>query len=210
LNRKFLLFALAVIAASMLATPVMAETFGEGLTVQTFTKTPYVDPATFTNWVEVIGDRKLVCDGTIQIGHKSFRTGDYEGPLGTGTFTMETLHSKTQLTTAYDTQVGIGGGVYQYTLTIDNGPYGSGTLKGIAELEWDFDLTLDLTTYPPKLPLYEQWDTAKLVPVEGDLNLKWVSVEGYFVIKLVIQITPGGPVPVPFAGWWWSTTTVVS
>jgi len=188
----------------------MAKTFGKGLAIQTSTKTPYVDPSTFTNWEEDSGDPKLVCNGAIRIGHGAFRVSDYEGPLGTGTFTMETLHSKTQLATPYDDKVGIGGGVYQYILTIDNGPYGSGTLKGIAKLEWDYDLTLDLASYPPKLPLYEQWDTAKLVPVEGDLDLKWVSVEGYSVIKLVIQITPGGPVPVPYAGWWWTATTVVS
>ena len=197
-------------AATMLVAPVAAKTYGKGLTVDTFSQIPSVDDPTFTNWEEIPGDPKLVCDGKIRIGHGGVRQGDYAGPLGTGTFTMVTLISITRLAPPYDGKVGVGGGVYQYTLVIDDGPYGSGTLKGIAKLEWDFDLTKDLTIVPPKLPLYEQWDTAKLVPVKGNLDIKWVSVEGYFKMGLAVKITPGGPVIVPVADWWWTTTTVVS
>ena len=175
----------------------MAKTYGKGLTVDTFTVTPFEDPSTLTNIETTPGTPKIVCDGTIRVGHGAFRQGDYAGPLGTGTFTMLTLHSKTYLTTPYVTGAGIGGGVYHYTLVIDDGPYGSGTLKGIAKLEWEYDMT-----GMPFAGLWEQWDTAKMVPVEGDLDIKWVSIEGYFTIQ-------APPFP-PLAGWWWTTTTVVS
>jgi hypothetical protein len=33
-----------------------------------------------------------------------------------------------------------------------------------------------------------------MVPVEGDLNIRWVSVEGYMFLF----------------NWWWTTTTIVS
>ena len=140
MNKKLSGLALAFIFLAMLATPVMAKTYGKGLTVETFTITQS-DSSTLTLTLEVPGNPKLVCDGTIRNGHGAYREYDYVGPLGTGTLYQLTLHSKTYLTTPYDTMAGVGGGVYEYTLVIDDGPYGSGTLKGIAKLEWDLDLT---------------------------------------------------------------------
>jgi hypothetical protein len=194
MNRKALVITAALLAIAMLLTPVMAKTYGKGLTVDTYTVT-MSDPSTLTNMVEEPGTPKLVCDGTIRIGHGAYRELDYNGPLGTGKLYMLTLQSKTYLTTPYNTNAGTGGGVYQYTLVIDSGSYGSGTLKGIAKLEWDYDAT--------GIPLfYQQWDTARLVPVEGDLNIKWVSIEGYNLLQI-----PPSP---PLTGWWWTSTTVVS
>ena len=199
MNRKLIVTAVTLIAVAMLVTPVMAKTYGKGLTVETFTVTQS-DPSTLTLIEEVPGNPKLIRDGTIRNGHGAYREYDYAGPLGTGTLYQLTLHSKTYLTTPYDTMAGVGGGVYEYTLVIDDGPYGSGTLKGIAKLEWDLDLT-GMTDIPP-VGYYYIWDTAKLEPVEGDLDLKWVSIEGIFVIQ-------APPYP-PIFGYWWTTTTVVS
>ena len=198
MNRKILGLALVLLFVAVLATPVLAETYGKGLTVETFTIT-LSDPPTLTNMVEEPGTAKLICGGTIRNGHGAYREYDYAGPLGTGKLYMLTLHSKTYLTTPYGT-AGVGGGVYQYTLVIDDGPYGSGTLKGIAKLEWDLDMT-GMTNIPP-VGHYYIWDTAKLVPVEGDLDIKWVSIEGCMVFE-------APPYP-PIFGYWWTTTTVVS
>ena len=175
---------IAMFSTSIIGT---AHAIGNGLTVGTFTTTPFIDPSTLTNMEPLgTGSSKVVCDGTIRIGHGTLRKYDYVGPLGTGTLYLETLHSKTQLTTPYDTSIGIGGGVYRYTLEITtDGGFGTGILKGIGKLQWDYNL--------PAFQ-YEQWDTAKMVPVEGDLNLKWVTVEGYMFLF----------------SWWWTTTTVVS
>jgi hypothetical protein len=199
MNKKVLGIAVFLMAIALLATPVMAKTYGKGLTVETFTITQS-DPSTLTLTAEEEGNAKLICGGTIRNGHGAYREYDYVGPLGTGILYMLTLHSKTDLTTPYDTLAGVGGGVYEYTLVIDDGPYGSGTLKGIAKLEWDLDLT-GMTDIPP-VGYYYIWDTAKLEPVEGDLDLKWVSIEGIFVIQ-------APPYP-PIFGYWWTTTTVVS
>jgi hypothetical protein len=199
MNKKLPGLALAFIFIAMLAAPVLAETYGKGLTVETFTITQS-DPSTLTNMVEVPGNAKLICGGTIRNGHGAYRTYDYVGPLGTGTLYQLTLHSKTDLAIPYVTETGVGGGVYEYTLVIDDGPYGSGTLKGIAKLEWDADFT-GMTNIPPVFHYYI-WDTAKLEPVEGNLDLKWVSIEGLFILQ-------APPYPAIF-GYWWTTTTVVS
>lgn len=155
-------------------------------TVETFTTTPFVDPITLTNMEDLeTGSEKYVCDGTIRIAHGALRKFDYNGPLGTGTLYLKTLISIANVEIPYDISISTGRGTYKYTLIIDNGPYGTGTLKGIGKMEWDYDIT-ELR--------FETWDTAKLVPVKGDLNIKCVSVEGYTL----------------FFDWWWTTTTVVS
>lgn len=204
MNKKVWGLALVLLTVAMLAAPMVgtAEACGfrrcrKPKTVETFTVTPFEDPSTFSNAVEVPGESKLICNGKIRIGHGATRELDYSGPLGTGKLYMLTLISITHLTTPNVTSAGIGGGIYKYTLVIDDGPYGSGTLKGIAKLKWNLDLT-----GMPFEGLWEQWDTAKLMPVEGDLDIKWVSIKGYFIIE-------APPFP-PFFGWWWTTTTVVS
>jgi hypothetical protein len=199
LNKKVLVIAAVLMAVAMLATTVMAKTYGKGLTVETFTITTS-DPSTLTLIVEEEGNAKLHCNGTFRNGHGAFRTYDYVGPLGTGTLYQSTQHSKTYYVIPYVTVYGVGGGIYEYTLVIDDGPYGSGTLKGIAKLEWDVDMR-NAANMPPVF-YYYIWETAKLEPVEGDLDLKWVSIEG-------IMVAEAPPYP-PTFGYWWTTTTVVS
>lgn len=182
-------------AVVMLTTPlVSAETYGDGLTVETFTVIP--SPATNTiSFVEelVPGSPTYIQDGTVRIGRGALRKFTYDGPLGTGELFVKTLHSKYTVSGLYEfpptsgnyiDETGQGSGLYQYTLVVD-GPYGTGTLKGIVklQLEWDYSIMF-----------YEAHETGKLVPVEGDLNLKWVDIEGLDV----------------FVFHWWTTTTVVS
>jgi hypothetical protein len=185
-----------LLTIAILAPPlVSAKTYGQGLTVETFTVIP--NPATNTiTYVEelVPGSPTYILDGTVRIGHGAVRSFEYDGPLGTGILYTKTLHSKYAVSGLYEfppssgiyiDAVGQGSGLYQFTLVIDSGPYGTGTLKGVATviLEWDYSV-----------PSYEAVETAKLVPVEGDLNLKWVTIEGLDV----------------FLFHWWTTTTVVS
>ena len=173
---------MAIMATSQFGT---AKAWGKGLTVETYI-TPTSEPSTFTNMEPLAtGSEKYVRDGTLRIAHGSVKKYDYNGPLGTGTFLLESLISITKEAIPNSNLIGTGGGIYKYTLEIDDGPYGTGTLKGIGKLNWAFSL--------PAFE-YELWDKAKMVPVEGDLNIKWVSVEGYMFLF----------------DWWWTTTTVVS
>jgi hypothetical protein len=188
MKTKVLFCALALLAVMVLASrPIgTAEAWGRGVTVETFVKTPFSDPSTFTNMEQLeSGSENYACDGTIRVAHGTLRKYDYSGPLGTGTFYLDTLVSITEEAIPNSNLIGNGGGIYKYTLVIDDGLYGTGTLKGIAKLKWDFDLP----AYK-----YEQWDNGKMVPVEGYLNIRWVSVEGYMFLF----------------NWWWTTTTIVS
>lgn len=189
LNKKVLVFALALLAVAVLATPLgTAEAcrHRRNRTVETFTVTPFEDPSTLTNMEQLeTGTVEYYCDGTVKVAHGTLRKHDYSGPLGTGTFYIETLLSIAQVEIPYSDVAQTGKGFYKYTLVIGDGPYGAGTLKGYGTLKYDYNLL----EYH-----YEQWDSAKMVPVEGNLNIISVSVEGYGFLF----------------DWWWTTTTVVS
>lgn len=188
LTKKFMKILSIVLLTTVFFTSIIGtvQAKGKGLTIDTYTITPFVDPSTLTNMEPVIdGESKFVCDGTIRINHGTIRKFDYEGPLGTGTLHLKTLVSISQEAIPYEQLIETGKGVYQYSLVINNGPYGTGTLKGIGKLEWDYNL--------PSFK-YEMWGNAKMVRVKGDLDIKWVSIEVYqFLFDT-----------------WWTTTTVVS
>lgn len=195
MKKKLLGIFSILFAIAMLATPlVSAKTYGEGLTVEKFTVIHIPATNTITYVEELVpGSPTYIQDGAIRIGHGALRKFDYDGPLGTGELFMKTLHSKYAVSGNYEfppgsgkyiDETGQGSGLYQFTLVID-GDYGTGTLKGVAhvELEWDYTVLF-----------YEARETAKLVPVEGDLNIKWVEIEGLDILFFH----------------WWTTTTVVS
>ena len=188
MNKKILILPVTFLLIIMFSNSIVGtvQAFGKGLTVEVFTTYPFVDPSTLTDMKPLAaGQEKYVLDGTIRIAHGSLREYDYEGPLGTGTFYIKSLHNKAEVGIPYSNLIAIGEGVYKYTLKIDEGPYGTGTLKGIGKLEYDFSI--------PDFR-YEHWNTAKMVPVEGNLNIQSVSVEGYQFLF----------------NWWWTTTIVVS
>jgi hypothetical protein len=190
LNKKALVFVVALLAVTALATPLLgiAEACRPRRcrTVETFTVTPFEDPSTFTNMEELNpATVDYYRDGTVSVAHGTLRKHDYNGPLGTGTFYIETLLSVAQVTIPYSSVAQVGRGFYKYTLVIDDGPYGTGTLTGYGTVKYDYNL-LEYR--------YEQWDTATMIPVKGHLDIVKVSVEGYGFLF----------------DWWWTTTTVVS
>jgi len=166
-------------------------------TVETFTTTPFADPSTLTDMEELVpATVKYVCDGTIKISWGTVRKFNYNGALGTGAFYRETLINiihvsggKIELPPGsgnYEDAIGQGSGIYKFTLEIEDGPYGTGTLKGIGRTKSDWDFTVFR---------FETWDTARLRPVTGDLDIIKVYFEGYNTFP---------------AGYWWTTTTIVS
>ena len=179
-----------MLAVAVLATPLLGTAEAcrhrRSRTVETFSVIPFEDPSTFTNMEEIEpATVEYYCDGTVSIAHGTIRKHDYNGSLGTGIFYIETLLSIAHVTIPYSNVAQTGRGLYKYTLIINDGPYGTGTLKGYGTVKFDYNL-LEYR--------YEQWDTAKMVPVEGNLNIVRVSVEGYGFLF----------------DWWWTTTTVVS
>lgn len=199
MNKKFLIMAVATVAVVVLFAPMLgtAQAFKSerSKTVETFT-TPYgVPPLTFSGMVESEkGSEKFLCDGTLRIASGTVRDYIYNGPLGTGTVTLETVISITQVdgyiffAGAWRNATGHGSGIYKWTIEIVDGPYGTGSLEGIGRLTWDYDYT----ETPPR---FEQWDTATLRPTAGDLDIIRVCAEGYL----------NAP-----NGWYWTETTVVS
>jgi hypothetical protein len=189
MSKKVLMLTVTFLLVSMFSTSIIltAQAVGNGLTIDAYSTTPSEDPSTLTNMEDLVtGSENYICDGTIRVAHGTLRKYDYTGPLGTGTLYLETLHNKTNVEIPYSLLIGIGQGVYQYTLEITtDGGYGTGTLKGIGKLNWEYDITEFR---------FETWDTAKLVPVNGNLNLKWVSIEGCAFLF----------------DWWWTATKVVS
>ena len=201
LNKKVLMIAVAVLAVAMLATPLVGNVQACGhrqhRTVETFTLTPsFATPSTLTGMEQLVpGTLKFVCDGTIRIARGSVRKFSYDGVLGTGTLYTENIVSITRVSgmmklAGKDENVtGHGQGIYKWTLEIEDGSYGTGTLMGISrtEIDWNYaELRL------------ENWDTVTLRPVTGDLDIIHVYVEGYNVFSI------------PLVCYWWTTTTIVS
>ena len=204
MNRKFfiitVLLAAIIIISPMLATAEACGHRGHRAkpTVETFTVEAFVDPSTITNMVELMPSKeKFVCHGTIRIATGGQREYDYAGALGTGKLYLETIRTVAKVSGTvefppgsgvYTNATGSGGGFYAYTLVIDDGPYGSGTLKGAGRLDWTFDVTV----MPPN---YEQTEQVTLRPVSGNLDINRVCIEGCANVVY---------------GWWWTTTTVYS
>ena len=179
-----------MLAVAVLATPLLGTAEAcrhrRSRTVETFSVIPFEDPSTFTNMEEIEpATVEYYCDGTVSVAHGTIRKHDYNGPLGTGTFYIETLLSVAQVTIPYSSVAQVEGGFCKYTLVIDDGPYGTGMLTGYGTVKYDYNL-LEYR--------YEQWDTATMIPVKGHLDIVKVSVEGYGFLF----------------DWWWTTTTVVS
>ena len=195
MNKKVLMLTVTFILIAMISTSIVG-TAQASRTVETFPTTPFEELPTLTNMEQVVpGTPKYVCDGTVRIAKGSVRKYDYKGPLGTGTFYLESIISITKVSGMiellpgyYENITGHGKGIYKYTLIIDDGPYGTGTLKGVGKLEFEWN-------YAEIPPRYEQWDTAMLKPVTGNLNIIKVYLEGYSRFPI---------------GWWWTTTTIVS
>ena len=186
MNKKVISIGIVLLALTLILTPTASACRHSRSTVETFTTTPLVDPSTMTNMEDLEkGTEKYVHGGTIRIAQGALREFDYTGPLGTGTLYLKTIKSIGHLEVPNDISISTGRGIYRYTLTIDNGPYGTGTLVGVGHQQWDYNAT-ELR--------FEGWDSVKLVPIKGDLNIKSVSVEGYSM----------------FFDWWWITTTLVS
>ena len=127
MNKKILVIAVVLMAAVMLATPVFG-TAQACLFSHRITREPYhaeyvvhgIKPPT-TN--EVKGDYRII-KGSVQ-------QGPYDGPLGTGTMTAETIIFVT------NTVTGMGWATLENTLVIDSGPYGKGTLVGFTWFKYD-------------------------------------------------------------------------
>lgn len=197
MSKKAMKVTVVFILVALVSTSVVGtvQALGKGLTVQTIVTAPIPSTNTLTFIEELVaGSANYLHDGAVRIGHGAVRSYEYDGPLGTGTLYTRTLHSRyTDLgpliefppgSGSYANATGKGTGIYEYTLEID-GDYGDGTLKGIAYVTYDWDF--------PAFK-YEVLDTAKMVPVEGNWDLKWVNVEG---IRLGVY-------------WWWTTTTIVT
>jgi hypothetical protein len=128
------------------------------------TQDPDTDPATLTNTVTLF-DPKI--DKDVANGNKAMIIGgakqsDYQNPLlGTGTLTMETLkmmRSRNQTGTDFE-----GWSISRVTLVIDDGPFGTGTLIGIANSEITFVMLRD-----PKYQMFSYATFHGKLQKEGD------------------------------------------
>ena len=183
----------------IIVSPMLATVKAEKPTVEVFKVEAYTDPSTITSMVELVPTQeKIVSHDSIRIASGALREYDYSGALGTGRLYLETVLTLARVSGSvefppgsgiYTSAAGTGGGHYKYTLVIDDGPYGSGTLEGIGELDWTFDLTV----WPL---IYEQTEQISLRPTSGNLDLNRVCVEGIADFAVL--------------GWWWTTTTITS
>ena len=85
----------------------------------------------------------------------------YDGPLGIGTMYSDLI--VTIMDNPSINPVGTGHSTYNYTLEINDGPYGEGTLSGHLNAIIDFDFTVS----PPRIDV---WGNASLKQGTGDLK----------------------------------------
>jgi hypothetical protein len=176
MNKKILtlttLLMVAMVSTTIVGTAPVCG-WGKQRTVETFYVDPAVDPPTLTGTVIIAdGDFKLVNDGTIKISWGSIKQSSYTGPLGEGTFTMETVLAQQDEPFM---PVGEGWAINKMTLEIDDGPFGTGTLKGNAFHKME----MDLTGAPP---FFEMWGTGSMygrLYKNGYFNGVTVFLEGY-------------------------------
>ncbi len=127
------------------------------------TTLPYQDTQPVTELAGTVQE-KWSQDGHVCIRTGNQRVGAYDGPLGVGTFYSTNIISMTFLeippSTPFKFGVGTlatGFGIYNITIVIDSGPYGSGTIQGLNHIYWDMDLRL-----PASSMHYNIWGTLDL------------------------------------------------
>ena len=190
-----------MLTLAMVLTPMLG-TVQAKKTVDVYTRTPGVDIPTVVSLTDEPSTFNKVCgSGRIWITSGRQRTyvyGDPEddrGPLGYGTQSSKEIISISRITdvwiptaTGEMPVAGEGIALYKVTLTIEDGPYGTGTLSGIAKLnqKWDF------TVMPPQ---YEFTGTLKFTRGTGDFARVKVNIELDFTV---------------FTGIIHTTTTVIS
>ena len=172
------------------------------------------DPVTTVKISDVPGDIDIFKEGKIWIRSGTVRTLAYgydplglrevDGPLGTGTEVFETkisiTHISENITNPAIPPLGIpaytgpgtghGHGIYKMTLTIDDGPHGSGTLWGYGRYEWEFSFLGDYTER-----YFYQWGSFKLQHGTEDFAGVKVLIDTYDWILF---------------GTWHTKTTVIS
>jgi len=174
-------------------------------TVIVYEQSPYDDPSTLLLISEEPGDVfKISGDGHVVIRSGTIRTYIYDGPLGVGTCTQETIISVTSASGdlvdipnlgLYPT-FAVGHGIYKFTLTITDGPW-EGTVWGHGNVEWEWDFS--------GFPRYDAWGTYHLKHGNGDFEGVKVDIEDYFTLGNL-----GLPLPPPATGTWHLRTTVTS
>jgi hypothetical protein len=188
MNRKMLMLTLTFLLISMMATSMVgtAQACRRRRTVETFYSDPASDPPTLSDTQSISeGDYKIVKDGTVRISWGMIKKSRYEGPLGSGYFTLETLIQKTNEPFM---PVGEGWMICKYTLEIvDDGGYGTGTLRGGGFVTMEANLPTS----------FEMWSKGSMygkLDKNGDLNRVTVFVNGYTCL----------------AGVWMTKTTIIS
>ena len=201
MKKKILTTVMMMLTLAMVLTP-MFGTVQAKKTVDVYTRTPGVDLPTVVSLTDEPSTFNKVCgSGRIWITSGRQRTysygdpGDDRGPLGYGTQSSNEIISISRITdvwiptaTGEMPVAGEGFALYKVTLTIEDGPYGAGTLSGIVKLnqEWDFTVT------PPQ---YEFTGTLKFTRGTGDFARVKVNIELDFTV---------------FTGIIHTTTTVIS
>jgi hypothetical protein len=134
-NRKILVVFIALLAAAMLATPLVGATQACGFRriIQPYAAEYIVKQIKAPNPPVVKGDFSIVTG--------SVSEGAYNGPLGTGTMTAELIRQVTNTVTQEGCQTA------KNTLVITSGPYGAGTLVGYSWFTFD-----DIVPPPPPTP----------------------------------------------------------
>jgi hypothetical protein len=121
MNKKVLVIALAILAAAMLATPLIGTT--QACLCRTkITREPY--HAQYTVHLTYPGTTEVKGDYTIAKG--AIAQGAYDGPLGVGTMTAELQ------ILVVNTVTGKAWSIFKNTLVINSGPYGAGTMVGFS------------------------------------------------------------------------------
>jgi len=201
MKKKILTTVVMMLALVIVLTPMLG-TVQAKRTVDVYTRTPGVDLPTVVSITDVPSTFNKVCgSGRVWITSGRQRTyiygdpGDDRGPLGYGTQSSKEIISISRITdvwvptpTGEIPVAGQGFAIYKVTLTIEDGPYGTGTLSGIAKLnqEWDFTVT------PPK---YDFTGTLKFTRGTGDFARAKVNIKLHYTL---------------FTGIIHTTTTVIS
>lgn len=148
MNKRISTISLALLAAVVLTTPLLA-TANAKKTIVSFQNIPVV----LTPSPGDIVISKLSGDGHLKITTSQNYQGIYNGPLGIGILYSNLIVSVGD--NIYFTPIGTAHSTYAYTLVIEEGPYGAGTLAGHLNAEYEYDLTVS----PPRLQI---WGNASL------------------------------------------------
>jgi hypothetical protein len=209
MNKKVLFCAVALLALAVLVTPMVGTAQARGWgrcrkpkIVDVYTRTPGVDLPTVVAITDEPSTFNKVCgNGKIWITSGRQRTYVYgspeddRGPLGYGTQASKEIISVSEITdvwiptaTGEMPVAGQGFAIYKVTLTIEDGPYGTGTLSGIVKLNQNWDFT-------GAIPSYNFVGTLKFTRGTGDFAGVKVNIELDFSV---------------FTGIMHTTTTVIS